>query len=158
MHSARLANVLLIEDAVPDIELAVALMYLENVHFNLHNTRDGEEAIDFLSKRGQFQKTHTPDIILLDLGLPKKSGNEVLTFIKSTPKLSDIPIFILSASENLEEIQISQNLGAIAHIPKPLTYEKLQKALLNVHSLHFTNDGEKIYLCADESTTNNSVH
>jgi two-component system, chemotaxis family, response regulator Rcp1 len=90
---------------------------------------DGEEAMDYLYKRGQYSSVPLPDVILLDLNLPKKDGREVLADIKKDPSLSHIPIIILTTSEDQDDILISYEQRANCFITKPVDMEQFTRVL-----------------------------
>jgi CheY-like chemotaxis protein len=117
---ARNIEILLVEDNEPDIDLTKEA--LEEFHFvnNLHIVKDGEDALDFLYKKKQYKDAPDPDLILLDLNLPKKDGLEVLAEIKTKEELKVIPVVILTTSEAEEDIIKSYKLHANCYITKPL--------------------------------------
>ncbi|WP_246128503.1 response regulator [Pleionea sediminis] len=99
-----------------------------NVLNNISFTQDGQDLIDFLKREGEYQNlknTALPDIILLDLNMPRKDGREALKEIKGNQSLKHIPIIILTTSKEEEDILKSYNLGASSYITKPVTFEKL---------------------------------
>ncbi len=96
---------------------------------NLHVTEDGEEAMDFLYRRGKYSSAPSPEIILLDLNLPRKDGREVLAEIKQDPSLRHIPVIVLTTSEDQEDIWKSYELQANCFITKPVDMEQFTKAL-----------------------------
>lgn len=117
-------DILLVEDNPGDVDLTREAFEDAKVANNLFVAEDGEEAITFLKKEGKYQDTPTPDVILLDLNLPKKSGHEVLEFIKNSDGLKCIPVIILTSSEADEDILNSYNLHANSFITKPVDLEK----------------------------------
>lgn len=116
---------LLLEDALDETHLA------ENVKF----VEDGEELMDYLLGNGKYNKASScprPDLILLDLNMPKKDGREALKEIKSTPQLRQIPIVVLTTSKAEEDVYRTYELGVNSFISKPVSYEELVKL---VHKL-----------------------
>ena len=105
---------------------------------NLHVAEDGEEAMDFLYKRGKYASAPSPEIILLDLNLPRKDGREVLAEIKGDPSLRHIPVIILTTSEDQEDIWRSYELQANCFITKPVDMEQFTKALECLGEFWFT--------------------
>jgi len=85
----------------------------------MHVAGDGEEALDYLFRRGEFRDAQRPDLILLDLNLPKKDGREVLAEVKADDNLKVIPVVVLTASSDKEDIQLSYNLHANCYLTKP---------------------------------------
>jgi CheY-like chemotaxis protein len=117
-------HVLLVEDD-PGDELITRDAFEENkVRNALHVARDGEEALDFLYRRGQFADAPRPGLVLLDLNLPKYDGREVLARIKSDPELMLIPVVILTTSEAEEDIVRSYQLHANAYVTKPVDFDR----------------------------------
>ncbi|KQC08162.1 MAG: hypothetical protein APR62_05340 [Smithella sp. SDB] len=113
-------EILLVEDNLGDIRLTQDALTNGKVRNNLHVVRDGVEAMDFLFKRGEFKNAIRPDLILLDLNLPKKDGREVLNEIKNDEILKTIPVVILTVSKAEEDILKAYNLHANCYITKPL--------------------------------------
>ena len=120
MAFVKSVNILLIEDNPGDVFLIEKA--LRDCKFNngLYVARDGEEAIDFLRKRGKFEDAVDPDLILLDLNLPKKDGREVLEEIKKDKKLHKTPVIIMTSSSAEEDVAKAYNLNANCYIKKPI--------------------------------------
>ncbi len=117
-------QVLLVEDD-PGDELITREAFEENrVRNMLHVVRDGEEALDFLYRRGRYADAPRPGLILLDLNLPKFDGREVLAQIKSDPELMAIPVVVLTTSEAEEDILRSYQLHANAYVTKPVDFDR----------------------------------
>lgn len=117
-------HVLLVEDDSGD-ELITREAFEENkVRNTLHVARDGEEALDFLFRRGRFADAPRPGLILLDLNLPKYDGREVLARIKSDPELMLIPVVILTTSDAEEDVVRSYQLHANAYVTKPVDFDR----------------------------------
>jgi chemotaxis family two-component system response regulator Rcp1 len=125
-------EVLLVEDSPGDVRLTREALKDAKVHVNLHVASDGAEAMAFLKREGQHAKAPRPDLILLDLNLPKKDGREVLTEIKESPALKSIPVVILTTSASEEDILRSYLLHANCYITKPVDLEGFLKV---VHSI-----------------------
>ena len=117
-------NVLLIEDNAGDHRLTKEALHEGKVYNNLHWAKDGVEAIDFLKRRGKYADAPRPDIILLDLNLPKKDGREVLSEIKTDAALKTIPVVILTTSQAEEDILKSYHLHANCYVTKPVDLDK----------------------------------
>jgi two-component system response regulator len=123
---SKTASVLLIEDDANDIELTLKAIQRLDIQFDMTVCRDGQEALDFLFARGKFKNRNTseiPELILLDLKLPKLSGHEVLRSIRENPASRFIPVVILSTSD--EEIDISKGyaLGINSYVRKSIDYD-----------------------------------
>jgi two-component system response regulator len=114
-------DILYIEDDELDVQLARSA--LEHVCspglFNLSVVDDGEKALQFLKKHEPYEKTAFPDIVLLDLNLPKVQGRDILRFIKETSDLKKIPVIVLTTSQLQEDIDASYTLGANGYLTKP---------------------------------------
>jgi chemotaxis family two-component system response regulator Rcp1 len=117
-------EILLVEDNPGDFRLTQEALHEGKVYNNLHWVKDGVEAIDFLKRRGKYASSPRPDIILLDLNLPKKDGREVLSEIKGDDDLRAIPVVILTTSQAEEDILRSYDLHANCYVTKPVDLEK----------------------------------
>jgi two-component system, chemotaxis family, response regulator Rcp1 len=117
-------EILLVEDNPGDVGLTREALSAAKVRNRLHVAEDGAEAVDFLFKRGRHADAPRPDIILLDLNLPKKDGREVLSEIKSDPSLAGIPIVILTTSQADEDILRAYQLHANCYITKPVDFSQ----------------------------------
>lgn len=113
-------DILLVEDNEGDVRLTREALNLTKFYNKLHVVEDGEEAMAFLRKEGKFANAPCPDIILLDLNLPKKDGREVLTEIKTDDNLKRIPVVILTSSKAEEDIFKAYNLHANCYVTKPM--------------------------------------
>ncbi len=122
-------EILLVEDSPSDADLAVETLGESKVLNNLHVVEDGVEALAFLRREGAHAKAPRPDVILLDLNLPKKSGLEVLTEIKSDPQFMRIPVVILTTSAAEEDILKSYSLHANCYITKPVDFDQFTKVV-----------------------------
>ncbi len=117
-------QVLLVEDDPGDVLITREAFEENKVRNALHVARDGEEALDFLYRRGRFADAPRPGLILLDLNLPRYDGREVLARIKSDPDLMAIPVVILTTSEAEEDIVRSYQLHANAYVTKPVDFDR----------------------------------
>ncbi len=113
-------HLLLVEDNEGDILLTTEAFEEAKIHIELSIVRDGQEAIDFVSKQGKYSDAALPDIILLDINLPKKNGHEVLEYIKGNENLKHIPIIMLTTSSSQKDINASYNKFANCFITKPV--------------------------------------
>jgi chemotaxis family two-component system response regulator Rcp1 len=116
-------QVLLVEDSPGDIRLTQEALKDAKIHINLHVVRDGEQAMSFLMREGEHANAPRPDLILLDLNLPKKDGREVLQEIKESPTLKIIPVVILTTSAAEADILRSYLLHANCYITKPVSLD-----------------------------------
>ncbi|MGM0592878.1 MAG: response regulator [Halobacteriota archaeon] len=114
------ADILLVEDNPGDVRLTREAFKEGQIHNTLHVTTDGTEALDFLHQRGDYADAPFPDIVLLDLNLPRKDGDEVLKEIRADPRLKYLPVIILTSSSAEEDIIKSYELQANAYLTKPV--------------------------------------
>lgn len=125
-------DVLLVEDD-PGDELMTREAFEDNKIGNtLHVVRDGEEALDFLYRRGAHEGAPRPDLVLLDLNLPKYDGRQVLEKIKSDADLTDIPVVVLTTSAAEEDILRSYKLHANAYVTKPVDLDQFIRAVRQI--------------------------
>jgi two-component system response regulator len=130
--AANPIDVLLVEDD-PGDELMTREAFEDNKIGNtLHVVRDGEEALDFLYRRGDHTEAPRPDLILLDLNLPKYDGRQVLEKIKSDPELAHIPVVVLTTSAAEEDILRSYKLHANAYVTKPVDLDQFIAAVRQI--------------------------
>ena len=122
---SRLApiEVLLVEDSAGDVRLTREALKDAKVHISLHVAADGIEAMAFLERHGTHKTAPRPDLILLDLNLPKKDGREVLKEIKESAALKSIPVVILTTSSSSEDVLNSYRLHANCYITKPVALD-----------------------------------
>ena len=117
-------EILLVEDNPGDERLTREALKEGKVYSNLHWVKDGVEAMEFLRRQGKYSSVPRPDIILLDLNLPKKDGREVLQDIKNDPELKRIPVVVLTTSKAEEDVLRTYNLHANCYVTKPVDLEK----------------------------------
>lgn len=117
-------EILLVEDNPGDVRLTREALHENKVNNNLHVAVDGVEALAFLHRTGKFADAARPDLILLDLNLPKKDGREVLSEIKADPHLRRIPVVILTTSDAEQDIVASYDLHANCYITKPVDLDR----------------------------------
>ena len=117
-------EILLVEDNPGDERLTREALKEGKVFNNLHWVKDGVEAMEFLYRRGKYKDVPRPDIILLDLNLPKKDGREVLQEIKADDALRRIPVVVLTTSKAEEDVLKTYNLHANCYVTKPVDLEK----------------------------------
>jgi two-component system, chemotaxis family, response regulator Rcp1 len=122
-------RILLVEDNPGDVRLTMEALKDRKVHNQFIIAKDGEEALDCLYQRKKFADCPRPDVILLDLNLPKLDGREVLKIIKSDGKLMQIPVIILTTSKSEEDILKVYNLHANCYITKPIDMDEFLKVI-----------------------------
>ena len=120
----RPMEILLVEDSLTSARLTMGALKTGEVQHRLTWLTDGEEALEFLYKKGKYAQAPRPDLILLDLGLPKKDGREVLTDIKSNDELKQIPVVVLTGSTAQEDILNSERLEVESYMTKPVDLDK----------------------------------
>jgi CheY-like chemotaxis protein len=131
-------DILLVEDNPGDSRLALEALKESKLRNNLHIVTDGMEAMDFLYKKGKYEQVPRPDLILLDLNLPKKDGREVLAEIKSDPDLKRIPVVILTISKAEEDVLKTYNLHANCFITKPLDLSQFVTVVKSIEDFWLT--------------------
>lgn len=130
--AGRVVDILLVEDDAGD-ELITREAFADNkIKNTLHVARDGQEGLDFLYRRGVHADAPTPDLILLDLNLPKYDGRELLEAIKSDADLCHIPVVVLTTSSAEEDILRSYKLHANAYVTKPVDLDQFMKAVREI--------------------------
>jgi two-component system, chemotaxis family, response regulator Rcp1 len=127
--SGRPVEILLVEDNPGDVRLTVEVLKEVEVHTNLSVVKDGVEAMAFLRREGHYTDAPRPDLVLLDLNLPKKDGLELLTDINRDPNLKDIRVVILTTSEAEKDIHKSFDLDASSYIIKPIDVDRFMMVL-----------------------------
>jgi len=125
-------EVLLVEDSPGDVRLTQEALKDAKVHVNLHVMSDGVEAMAFLLRQGAQADAPRPDLILLDLNLPKKDGREVLKEIKESASLATIPVVVLTTSSSQEDVVNSYRLRANCYITKPVSLEGFLKVVRSI--------------------------
>ncbi|MCA1004713.1 response regulator [Rhodococcus hoagii] len=130
--AGKAIDVLLVEDDPGDELMTREAFEFNKVGNNLHVVRDGEQALDFLYRRGEYADAIRPDLILLDLNLPKYDGRQVLETIKSDQDLADIPVVILTTSGAEEDIVRSYKLHANAYVTKPVDLDQFIAAVRQI--------------------------
>ncbi len=125
-------EILLVEDNPPDVRLTVEALKDAKVRNNLHVAADGVEAMAFLRRQGKHVHAPHPDLILLDLNLPKKDGREVLEEIKSDDALKHIPVVILTTSQAEQDVLRTYRLSANAYVTKPVDLERFLQVVRSI--------------------------
>jgi chemotaxis family two-component system response regulator Rcp1 len=135
---ARPVNILLIEDSPTDIDLTREGLEMGKLANNLVVIEDGQEALDFLRRKGEHADADRPDLVLLDLNLPGKDGREVLGEIKSDPELMSIPVVVLTSSKAEEDIARSYSLHANCYISKPVNFSRFVEVVKGIEDFWFS--------------------
>jgi CheY-like chemotaxis protein len=116
----RPMEVLLVEDDLEDAGMTIDVLRQGDVPCRISLVRDGEEAMEFLLRQDKYRRAPQPDLILLDLNLPKKSGREVLAEVKSDARLARVPVVVLTSSDLHEQILQAENLHVESYLNKPV--------------------------------------
>jgi two-component system, chemotaxis family, response regulator Rcp1 len=119
----RPLEVLLIEDDLEDAGMTIEALRRGDVQCRISLVRDGEEAIEFLWRRDKYRRAPQPDLVLLDLNLPKKSGREVLAEIKADQRLASVPVVVLTGSPQQKSFLEAENLRVESYLGKPVDIE-----------------------------------
>jgi two-component system, chemotaxis family, response regulator Rcp1 len=131
-------EILLVEDNPGDVRLTKEALKEGKVYSNLHTVKDGVEAMEFLRREGKYKGVPRPDIILLDLNLPKKDGREVLQEIKTDEQLRRIPVVVLTTSKAEEDVLRTYDLHANCYVTKPVDLEKFMVVVKTIDSFWLT--------------------
>ena len=138
MKTERPLEILLVEDNPADVRLTQEAFREGKIHNKLVVARDGVEAMDFLHRRGKYADGVRPDLILLDLNLPRKDGREVLAEIKSDPELMRIPVVVLTTSRAEMDIVKSYNLHANCYVVKPVDLDQFINVIKSIDNFWLT--------------------
>jgi len=131
-------KILLVEDNPADVRFTQEAFREAKVLNTLHVVPDGVEAMEFLRREGKYAKAERPDVILLDLNLPRKNGYEVLAEIKEDPRLKRIPVVILTTSEAEQDVLKTYNLHANCYITKPVGLDQFIDVVQTIENFWFT--------------------
>jgi chemotaxis family two-component system response regulator Rcp1 len=134
----RHIEILLVEDSPADVLLTREAFEQNKILNTLYVAEDGIEAMDFLYKRGTYASAPRPDLILLDLNLPRKNGREVLAEIKADPDLKKIPIVVLTTSGAEEDVLRAYDLNANCYVVKPVGFDNFMEAIQSIRHFWFS--------------------
>ena len=134
----RPVQILLVEDSPSDVAMTVAALREGHIVNDMHVAGDGETAVDFLHRRGEFAGVPRPDLILLDLNLPKKDGLEVLADVKADDDLKAIPVVVLTTSAAGSDVLRSYKLHANSYVTKPVGFEPFLAAVQQIENFWLT--------------------
>lgn len=135
---AEPVEILMAEDDAADVELTREALDNCKLLINLNVVKDGVEAMAYLRQEEPYKKAKRPDVILLDLNMPRKNGREVLSEIKTDDNLKDIPVTILTTSSVDEDVIRSYHLGANCYVTKPIDLTQFIKVVQNINEFWFT--------------------
>lgn len=134
----KLIEILLVEDSPADVLLTREALAEAKLLNTIHVVEDGAEALEYLHKQGQYAAAPRPDLILLDLNLPRKNGREVLAEIKADERLKSIPVVVLTTSGAEEDILKSYNLHANCYVIKPVEFNNFVEAVQSIGQFWFS--------------------
>ena len=134
----RPVQILLVEDSPSDVAMTVAALREGHIANDMHVAGDGEAAMDFLYRRDEFGDAPRPDLILLDLNLPKKDGREVLAEVKADDDLKVIPVVVLTTSAAESDVLRSYKLHANSYVTKPVGFEQFLAAVQEIENFWLT--------------------
>jgi two-component system, chemotaxis family, response regulator Rcp1 len=136
--AVRPINILLVEDSPGDIRLTQEALRGSKVVNQLHVARDGEQAMAFLRQEGEFAEKPIPDLILLDLNLPRKDGREVLAEMKQDPGLRRIPVIVLTTSSAEQDVLETYDMHVNAYVTKPVDLLKFMTVVRSIEDFWFS--------------------
>lgn len=134
----RPIEILLVDDDVGDVQLTLEAFEDGKLGNQLHVAADGEKALAFLRREAPFESAPRPDLILLDLNMPRKGGHEVLADLKADPELATIPVAIVTGTVEEGEILEAYNLGVACYVTKPIDVTKLMIAVCSIPHFQVT--------------------
>lgn len=134
----RPIEVLLVEDDPADVELTLEVMDRTRLKVQMNVVKDGVEAMEYLRRDGKYTDSIRPDLVLLDLNMPRKDGREVLREIKADEGLKSIPVVILTTSDSDEDIIMTYATGANCYITKPVGLDQFIKVVRSIENFWFT--------------------
>ncbi|MBV9098231.1 MAG: response regulator [Frankiaceae bacterium] len=132
--AARPVRILLVDDSPGDVSLTEEALLAGRVANQLHVVEDGEQAIDFMRRRGKYADAPVPDLVLLDLNLPRMDGREVLRELKGDDNLRHVPVIVLTTSADERDVLTSYRLHANAYVTKPVEFGEFLLALHQLES------------------------
>ena len=128
----RRLRIMLVEDDPGDVLITTEALADSNVPYELTVVEDGEQALDYLNQRGAHEGVTRPDLILLDLNLPRVDGREVLAEVKAHPDLASIPVIILSTSDAEDDVLATYQLHANAYVTKPVDFDQFHQVVRSI--------------------------
>jgi CheY-like chemotaxis protein len=134
----RAIEILMVEDSPSDAQLAIEALQAAKISNRLSHVEDGVEALQFLRRQGPYRDAPRPDLILLDLNLPRKDGREVLEELKQDPDLKVIPVVVLTTSRSEEDVLRSYQLHANCYITKPVDFTQFMNVVKSIEHFWLT--------------------
>jgi two-component system, chemotaxis family, response regulator Rcp1 len=136
--ATRPVEILLVEDNAADVRLTQEALREGKIRNRLSVVEDGEVAMRYLRREGEFADATRPDVVLLDLNLPRKNGREVLREMKGDARLRNIPVVVLSSSEAEQDVIAAYNLHANCYVTKPVDLDQFVRAIQSIEQFWFT--------------------
>lgn len=137
-NTSQIVEILLIEDDPGDIDLTREVLDRSKISINLTAFEEGEEALAYLNKEGEYADAQLPDLILLDLNLPGLSGRDILEEIRSNQNINHIPVVVLTTSDADEDILKTYKLGANCYVTKPVGLKEFEKIVSTIENFWFS--------------------
>jgi two-component system, chemotaxis family, response regulator Rcp1 len=137
-QQGRPVQILLVEDSPSDAKLTQSALKLAKAINVVHHVEDGVKALEFLRRQGAYARAERPDLVLLDLNLPRKDGREVLTEMKSDPDLKTIPVVVLTTSQAEQDVERSYELHANCYVTKPVNFERFLEVVRSIENFWLT--------------------
>jgi len=137
-ESVRPIQILLVEDSPSDAQLTLAALKMAKVVNQVSHVEDGVEAMEFLRQEGKYAQSKRPDLVLLDLNLPRKDGREVLEEMKGNPDFQLIPVVILTTSQAEQDIIRSYKFHANCYITKPVNFDRFLEVVQSIENFWLT--------------------
>jgi len=131
-------EILLVEDSPDDAELTKDALRDGKIRNRLHHVEDGVEAMAFLRRQGQYADAPRPDLILLDIIMPRKNGHEVLEEVKSDPDLRSIPVVVMTSSDDEDDIRDAYNRHVNCYVTKPVDLDQFVAVVKSIETFWFT--------------------
>lgn len=138
MKNAKPIEILLIEDNMGDIDLVTEALRDSKVKNKLNVVKDGVEAMKYMHQEGKYKNSKRPDLIFLDINMPKKNGMEVLKDLKSDKNFLQIPVVVMTTSEDESDIAQSYGLHANSYVTKPVDFEKFTNVVKSIEHFWFS--------------------
>lgn len=132
LQTQKSIDILICEDNLGDVYIINNVLLNSTSNYNVHHVTNGEAAMDYLRRIGDYQAASRPDLMLLDLNLPKKHGFEVLQEIKTHPDLKTIPVIVLTSSKSEQDILKSYELFGSCFVTKPFDFEEFSNAMKDI--------------------------
>jgi chemotaxis family two-component system response regulator Rcp1 len=138
MDELKPISILLAEDDAKDVRLILETLHESKLKVKIHHVRDGIELMEFLNQQNQYMDSIMPDLVLLDLSMPRKNGTQVLQEMKENPKLSKLPVVVLTVSKLDQDILDAYNLNANLYITKPIDMNKFIEIIKSIDNFWLT--------------------